>query len=410
MRQDIREGVVWYIMNDIEPNFTAMGRQFDCDYRTVKAAYLAALNQPDELAPQSPSSRSSILDDYKQIIDDKLKIQCTAMSIYKFIKGKGYKGSYSTVKQYCRKQNVEKIHKATIRVEHTPGLAAQVDWKEDMTLVSRNGEVIKFSLFLYVLSYSKKKYIALTFDRKQDTLFACLDDAFYHTGGVPEEIWFDHMRTVVDRSKTQFTKVVFNDRFYHFSKDAGFTPIACRPYRPQTKGIVEALARTVDQLYVYNYEFEDAVELIGIVNDYCAELNDEISQATHQRPNDMWEAIEKEYLHGLSPQLLNPYFEDNITRIVSKEAMVLSRQCKYSVHPRYIGKTVDIKLTDNEQDIQVYYNGEMIRSHALSNQPLNYHQEDMFHILKSDVFAHRSDEDIRTYIKESLSDYDQLED
>lgn len=228
-------------------------------------------------------------------------------------------------------------------------------------------------------------------------------------GGIPEEIWFDNMRTVVDQSRTQFTKVVFNDRFYHFSKDAGFKPIACRPYRPQTKGIVEALARTVNQLHVYNYEFEDTVELIGIVNDYCADLNDEVSQATMKKPNDMWKNIEKEYLHELPPGLLKPYFEDNITRIVSKEAMVMFRQCKYSVHPRYIGKTVDIELTDNEQDIQIYYNGEIIRSHVLSSQSFNYHQEDLFHILKSDIYSHWDDDDIRNYIVETLSDYDQLE-
>ena len=409
MRQDIREGVVWYIMNNIEPNFSAMARQFGCDYRTVKAAYLEVMNKKDDSSEEIKSLRPSILDDYKQIIDEKLEIQCTATSIFKFIKDKGYSGSYSTVKQYCSKQKSEKIQKATIRVEYSPGVAAQVDWKENMTLISKHGEVIKFNLFLYVLSYSKKKYIALTFDRKQDTLFECLDDAFYHTGGIPEEIWFDNMRTVVNQSRTQFTKVVFNDRFYHFSKDAGFKPIACRPYRPQTKGIVEALARTVNQLHVYNYEFEDTVELIGIVNDYCADLNDEVSQATMKKPNDMWKNIEKEYLHELPPGLLKPYFEDNITRIVSKEAMVMFRQCKYSVHPRYIGKTVDIELTDNEQDIQIYYNGEIIRSHVLSSQSFNYHQEDLFHILKSDIYSHWDDDDIRNYIVETLSDYDQLE-
>ncbi len=410
MRKDIREGVVWYIMHHIEPNFTAMGRQFNCDYRTVKAAYLEALHQPTEEAIIKCEHKTSILDPYKPKIDEKLALNCTAKSIYKFIETKGYTGSYSTVKQYCQKQKKERIKKATIRVEYSPGIAAQVDWKENMTLVSKQGEVIKFNLFLYVLSYSKRKYITLTFDRKQDTLFSCLNDAFYYTGGVPEEIWFDNMRTVVDRSKTQFAKAVFNERFYAFSKDAGFQPIACRPYRPQTKGVVEALARTVDQLQVYNGEFDDTVELIGIVNDYCDNLNEEVSQATHQRPIDLWADIEKEYLHQLPPQLLNPYFEDNITRIVSNEAMVLFRQCKYSVHPRYIGKTVDIELTDNEQDIQIYYNGEIIRSHVLSFQPLNYHPEDMFYILKSDVYAHFSDEDIRTHIVETLGDYDQLED
>ena len=410
MRQDIREGVVWYITNNIEPNFTAMGRQFNCDYRTVKAAYLEAERRFEEPLPELKREKTSILDDYKRIIDEKLDIQCTAKSIYKFIKTKGFKGSYSTVKQYCRKQKVEKTQKATIRVEHTPGLAAQVDWKEDMTLISKHGEVVTFNLFLYVLSYSKKKFITLTFDRKQDTLFDCLNDAFYHTGGVPEEIWFDNMRTVLDHSKTQFTKVVFNQRFYHFSKDAGFHPIACRPYRPQTKGVVEALARTVDQLRVYNHEFDDTFELISLVNTFCADLNADISQATRQKPNDLWHDIEKEYLHEMPPQLLNSFFEDNITRIVSKEAMVLFRQCKYSVHPRYIGKTVEIELTYTKKDIHIYYNGEMIRSHLLSNQPLNYNTEDMFHILKSDVFAHRTDDDIRAYIVETLSDYDQLED
>lgn len=84
------------------------------------------------------------------------------------------------MKQYCRKEKIEKTKKATIRVEHTPGLSAQVDWKENMVLHTVDGKSIKFNIFLYVLSYSKKKYITLTFDRNQDTLFYCLDDAFYH--------------------------------------------------------------------------------------------------------------------------------------------------------------------------------------------------------------------------------------
>lgn len=114
---------------------------------------------------------------------------------------------------------------------------------------------------------------------------------FLSNGWCPRRDMVRHMRTVVDRSRTQFTKVVFNQRFYHFSKDAGFRPIACRPYRPQTKGVVEALARTVDQLRVYNHEFDDTVESISLVNTFCADLNDDISQATRQKPNDLWHDI-----------------------------------------------------------------------------------------------------------------------
>ena len=86
--------------------------------------------------------------------------------------------------------------------------------------------------------------------------------------GVPQEIWFDNMKTVVDRGKSQFSQAVFNEKFRQFAKDARFNPIACRPFRPQTKGKVEALARTVNLLMVFNYEFENEQDLRRIVNEF----------------------------------------------------------------------------------------------------------------------------------------------
>ncbi len=87
-----------------------------------------------------------------------------------------------------------------------------------------------------------------------------MDDAFDHTGGVPSEIWFDNMKQVVDHAKSDIgQRVVLNERFKQFSKDAGYQPIVCRVFRPQTKGVVEALARTTERLRVYNNEFSDEV-------------------------------------------------------------------------------------------------------------------------------------------------------
>lgn len=407
MRKDIREGVMIYVINEIKPNYAALAKQYDCDYRTVKHAYEEA--QVKESKPPERKKRPSKLDPYREIIQDKIKDQCSAYSIFKFIEHKGFGGSYSLVKTYCRQIKQAKVHKATVRVEHSPGLSAQVDWKEDMRLISNQGEIFEFNIFLYVLPYSKKKYVTLTFDRKQDTLFECLDDAFYQTGGVPKEIWFDNMKTVVDHSRSQFSKPHFNKRFYTFSKDAGFTPIACRPFRPQTKGCVEALARTVDRLRVYNHEFYDAVELCHLVNNLCVELNNEVSQSTDQTPDERWQTNEKEHLHPYQKNLLNPYFEDFIRRKVTKEAMVIFRKCRYSVAPRYIGKEVEIELSDKEDQVQIYYNGELIRSHPLTTKQLNYHEEDYFQILKSDVMSHKEDDEIRAYTRESLKQYDLVE-
>lgn len=95
--------------------------------------------------------------------------------------------------------------------------------------------------------------------------------------------------------------------------------------------------------------------------------------------------------------------------VVEGEQVVIFRKCRYSVAPRYIGKEVEIELSDKEDQVQIYYNGELIRSHPLTTKQLNYHEEDYFQILKSDVMSHKEDDEIRAYTRESLKQYDLVE-
>ena len=62
----------------------------------------------------------------------------------------GYNGGYATVKRYCRHYRDERVKKATIRIETTPGLSAQVDWKENIKMVSKYGEVFYLDLSQYL--------------------------------------------------------------------------------------------------------------------------------------------------------------------------------------------------------------------------------------------------------------------
>ncbi|MCS5115052.1 IS21 family transposase [Staphylococcus aureus] len=411
MRHDIYEGVLFYIMKGIKPNYAELGRQYNCDPRTVKKYYEAGKeNELERLKKRQQNKKASKLDPFKEIINKQIELGCTAMAIFKYIEKKGYEGKYTILREYCKNKKQNETKKATIRVETNPGIAAQVDWKEDMVMHDKFGRTYQFNIFLYVLHYSKLKYITLTWDRKQDTLFECLKDAFEYTEGVPKEIWFDNMRTVVDRPRTQYKKVVFNNLFYQFSKDANFEPIACRPYRPQTKGSVESLAKFVEQrLRPYDYEFYDAVELIGLVNDLCHELNHlEISQATEQRPIDVFNYEEKEHLNSFNAKLLDTYIENECIRIVSKESMINFRKGKYSVPTKYIGEEVQVIFNNSTDELLIYYDGELIRRHNLSERKFNYIVEDMSEILKSDVFKHKDDKEILTYIENSLLLYDEI--
>lgn len=408
MRKDVLEGVLRHIMNDIQPNYAALAKQYKCDYRTVKRYYEAGMNGNIAEVKKRQSTIPPLLSGFEEIIKDKMELNCSASSIFYFIKKKGYKGGYTTVKRYCRNYREKRVKKATIRVETTPGLSAQVDWKENIKMVSKHGEVFYFNIFLYVLGYSRMKYLEVTFDRTQPTVFHCLVNAFETCGnGVPQEIWFDNMKTVVDRSKSQFTQAVFNEKFRQFAKDAGFHPIACRPFRPQTKGKVEALARTIDRLMVFNYEFENEQDLKRIVHEFMTDLNNECSQAVHEKPSKLL-INEQSVLLPFNRLELVSYVSRNqhVTRKVSIESMVQYQNSKYSVPVKYIGKEVTLDV--RKDNLLIWYGQQCIRSHQISEKTLNYQRDDSLEILRSDVFKYLEDEELERFVEENLDAYDGL--
>ena len=77
MRKDIREGVRFYIMNDIKPNFAQMARQYDCDPRTIKKHFEEQQN-PELIKPRKPvPEKASKLDPYRTLIDEKVSEGCS---------------------------------------------------------------------------------------------------------------------------------------------------------------------------------------------------------------------------------------------------------------------------------------------------------------------------------------------
>lgn len=309
--------------------------------------------------------------------------------------------------KYVKEKKEDFLKKATIRVETTPGLQGQVDWKESLSLISRHGEKYTVNIFLFILSYSKYKYIELTINRTQPTLFRCMTNCFKALGGVPEEIWFDNMKTVVAEHDINTNKVKFNARFSEFSKNMMFTPIACKNFRPCTKGRVENLAKIMDRLKAYNEEFEDFDDLEKIVKDLNYKLNNlEISQATGQYPAVLFEEKEKEYLSKVNLNQFD-YPSSRQVRKVSNESMINVNNNKYSVPVEYLGELVEIQITDNQ--LYIYYNDELIRQHKLENKnyQIIYHKSDVKQIIQSNYPSY-SESQIEAMANQRLEGFDIL--
>ena len=136
------------------------------------------------------------------------------------------------------------------------------------------------------------------------------------------------------------------------------------------------------------------------------DLNNSISYATNKIPREALEN-EKEYLLPLPNQeLINNYFSKPIRRIVTKESMVTYMNNKYSLDPKYIGKIVNLEVSEDQ--INIVLNKEIIAVHKLSNKKLNYQKSHMVSILKSDAMRFKKDQEIEDFAKRQLELYDKF--
>ena len=404
MRKDIENELLKYRWEVNLLNKSELARRMNCSRQTINAK----LNKQNNANTRKKRIYTSKLDEFKDLIETKVeKYACSAMSIYLLLKNKyGYSGGYSSVARYVSDFKNEQKVKVTIRFETTPGYQAQVDWKEKLELVDVHNAPYTVNIFLMTLGYSRMKFVKLTFDRTQTTLFDCITSAFEFFGGTTDEILFDNMKTVVDHAKSDFSNVVINEKFAQFAKDAGFIIRACRAFRPETKGKVEVLAKVMNRLKAFNGEFSTQADLIEIVDNMNISLNKEIVQGINQRPIDRFEK-EKNTLNPVNIDILKPYFIRQKEYKVSNESMITFKGKKYSVPTAYIGKYVTV--TEGDSTIYIYYTTNFICSYdTLIDCFLNYKEEHYKEILSKSAYGNKSDKELDAIIKKNLQHLDNL--
>ena len=123
------------------------------------------------------------------------------------------------------------------RYETSPGIQAQVDWKEDISIKNKFGKIFTFHVFSYKLGYSRYPVFIYKSSRTREDVIDCLIASFKNTGGVPKEILFDNMSSLVTFKDGHAT---ISPKIQAFAKDFNFKIKRCKPYHPFTKVKVEA--------------------------------------------------------------------------------------------------------------------------------------------------------------------------
>src|SRR3989454_9150482 len=105
-----------------------------------------------------------------------------------------------------------------------------------------------------------------------------LERAFAAFGGVPHEILFDQMKSViVEDHRPTGGRLLENPEFLRFAAHWGFRIRACRPYRAKTKGKVERPVGYLRGNFLYGRTFLGDADLA----DQCARWLTRANQRVH---------------------------------------------------------------------------------------------------------------------------------
>jgi transposase len=311
--------------------------------------------------------RPGKLDPYKEFIGELLGkySNITGQRIYEHLREKGFEGEITIVRDYLR--SIREVgSKTPVRmVETDPGQRAAHDWSDyNIRFTSQNpGVATQVTFFSYILCYSRRQYIEVVDDKKQQTLFRELINAFIYHDGVPMEIKSDNQKACVDRWEAG--RPVFNAKYLEFASHYRFRPLTIRPGHPSENLKVERPFYYLERSFLNGREFRDIDDLKMQLQQWLTDVNDvRIHATTRKRPIDMY-IHEHPFLQALPVNHFDTSQVANL--VVNQESCVQWKGYLYVVPRKYMYEVCPVRISENH--LMVYTPiGEHLVTHPLAQQ------------------------------------------
>jgi transposase len=354
-------GEDWYMVRDLlrsGVSLSEISRRTGFDRKTIRK-----LRDQPAHPPPLRRTRGRQIDPYTAYLVARAERGVlNATKLYAEIQQQGYPGGVAQVRRFLAPLRSRTVAVVT-RFETLPGQQAQVDWSHCGALGPETDRHT-LSAFVLTLGYSRRQYIEFTRSQDLETFLRCHVHAFAYFGGVPAELLYDNLKTAVDH-RTPAGGIVWNSRFRDLADSYGFTPRACQPYRPQTKGKVERSIGYLKGNFLLGREL--ATETLATLNRavllWLRETADgRVHGTTQQRPCDRWPAEQA----ALQPLGSRPVFDTSVIsqRLVSREATVAYKGGSYRVAVAYVGRVVVVKESEDGR-VRLYSEG-----HCIGDLPL----------------------------------------
>ena len=149
------------------------------------------------------------------------------------------KKPYMTTQFGDKYRSWARITKATMRIQHKPGDAMQVDWAGDTLSVydSMTGEITPAYLFIAVLPCSCYVYAEAVVDMKLENWLNCHVHAYEYFGGVTRLLIPDNLKTGVTKNNRYET--VLNRSYQELAEYYDTAIVPARVEHPKDKSLAE---------------------------------------------------------------------------------------------------------------------------------------------------------------------------
>ena len=255
-----------------------------------------------------------------------------------------------------------RVTKATMRIQHKPGDAIQVDWAGDTIPIydSVTGEQSQAYLFVAVLPCSYYAYAEACDDMQTENWLNCHIHAFHYFGGVARLLIPDNCKTATT-SNTRYDTVM-NRSYQELAEHYGTAIVPTRVRKPKDKSAAEgsvSFAETWIIASLRNEKFFSITEVKEAVAEKLEELNDRKFRNREGTRRSAYLEEEKEHMLPLPAAP----FEAAVWSVakVPNDYLVTDGRNKYSVPYNLIGEKVDVRVSRNT--VEVYFHGSLVASH-----------------------------------------------
>lgn len=213
----------------------------------------------DAFTPRTAIVRPSMLDPHRAFVEQMLAEhpRLLATRLYEMLRARGYRGSVVQLRRLVARTR-PRHHEAYLRLDTPPGEQAQADWASFGYLEIGRARR-RLSLFVMVLSWCRAIFARFTLDQQMESFLRCHHEAFAAFGGVPRQILYDNLKSVV--LERDGDRVRFHPRILALSAHYHFEPRPCAPYRGNEKGKVERAIRYIRGSFFAARRYKDLEDL-----------------------------------------------------------------------------------------------------------------------------------------------------